>query len=127
MENDDMSDPERQTHWENVYQIKAERDVSWFEESPTISLDLIHATGVKPDVSIIDIGGGTSRLVDTLLDEGFKVITVLDISEKALAKNADDNSREKTIEKTILRVSLARMFSHSLARPIGDTRVALLR
>ena len=80
-----MSDPERQAHWENVYQIKAERDVSWFEESPTISLDLIHATGVKPDASIIDIGGGTSRLVDTLLDEGFKVITVLDISEKALA------------------------------------------
>ena len=32
-----MSDPERQAHWENVYRIKAERDVSWFEESPTIS------------------------------------------------------------------------------------------
>ena len=100
--------------------------VSWFEESLTISLDLIHATGVKATASIIDIGGGTSRWVEALLDRGFKVITVLDISEKALAKNADDNSREKTIEKTILRVSLARMFSHSLARPIGDMRVALL-
>ena len=81
-----MSDPrERQAHWENVYQTKGERDVSWFEESPTISLDLIHATGVKATASIIDIGGGTSRWVDTLLDRGFKVITVLDISEKALA------------------------------------------
>ena len=97
---------------------------SWFEESPTISVDLIHATGVKATASIIDIGGGTSRWVDTLLDRSFKVITV---SEKALVKNADDNSREKTIEKTILRLSLARMFSHSLARPIGDMRVALLR
>ena len=80
-----MRVPERQAHWENVYLTKGERDVSWFEESPTISLDLIHATGAKPDASIIDIGGGTSRLVDTLLDEGFKVITVLDISEAALA------------------------------------------
>ena len=80
-----MSDPERQAHWDNVYQTKGERDVSWFEESPTISLDLIHATGVKATASIIDIGGGTSRLVETLLDRGFKVITVLDISEKALA------------------------------------------
>jgi 2-polyprenyl-3-methyl-5-hydroxy-6-metoxy-1,4-benzoquinol methylase len=80
-----VSDLERQAHWENVYLTKGERDVSWFEESPTISLDLIHATGVKPDASIIDIGGGTSRLVDTLLDEGFNVITVLDISETALA------------------------------------------
>ncbi len=31
-----MSTPERQAHWQNVYQTKGERDVSWFEESPTI-------------------------------------------------------------------------------------------
>jgi hypothetical protein len=67
-----MSDLERQAHWENVYRTKGERDVSWFQESPAISLDLIHATGVKPDASIIDIGGGASRLVDALLDEGFE-------------------------------------------------------
>jgi SAM-dependent methyltransferase len=60
-------------------------DVSWFQESPAISLDLIHATGVKPDASIIDIGGGASRLVDALLDEGFEAVTVLDLSDKALA------------------------------------------
>jgi SAM-dependent methyltransferase len=35
---------------------------------------------------IIDIGGGDSKLVDYLLDEGFENITVLDISAKALAK-----------------------------------------
>jgi hypothetical protein len=32
----------------------------------------------------MDIGGGASRLVDALLDEGFSAITVLDLSEKAL-------------------------------------------
>jgi SAM-dependent methyltransferase len=77
--------PERQTHWQTVYQTKGERDVSWFQESPAISLDLIRATGVDGAARIIDIGAGASRLVDALLDEGFKFVAVLDLSEKALA------------------------------------------
>ncbi len=80
-----MSSVERQTHWENVYRTRGERDVSWFQESPKISLDLIRATGVDIDASIIDIGGGASRLVDALLDEGSKAVTVLDLSGNALA------------------------------------------
>ncbi len=84
-----MSPPERQAHWQNVYQTKGERDVSWFEESPTISLDLIRATGVSGDASIIDIGGGASRLVDALIAEGFRSLSVLDLSEKALAMSQE--------------------------------------
>ena len=80
-----MSTLERQTHWQNVYQTKDEKAVSWFQESPDISLDLIHATGVDANASIIDIGGGASRLVDALVGEGFKTVSVLDLSEKALA------------------------------------------
>jgi len=81
----EMSDTGRHAHWQNVYRTRGERDVSWFEESPQISLDLIRATGVGSDAAIVDIGGGASRLVDALLDEGFVDITVLDLSEKALA------------------------------------------
>jgi 2-polyprenyl-3-methyl-5-hydroxy-6-metoxy-1,4-benzoquinol methylase len=84
-----MSSIERQAHWQNVYQTKGERDVSWFQESPAISLDLIQATGVSADASIIDIGGGTSRLVDALVAEGFRSVSVLDLSEKALATSKD--------------------------------------
>ena len=80
-----MSTLERQAHWQNVYQTKSERAVSWFQERPDISLDLIHATGVDTSVSIIDIGGGASRLADALISEGFKAVAVLDLSEKALA------------------------------------------
>ncbi len=80
-----MSTLERQAHWQNVYQTKDEQTVSWFQEKPDISLDLIHATGVDAGASIIDIGGGASRLVDALISEGFKVVAVLDLSEKALA------------------------------------------
>lgn len=56
-----MSTLERQAHWQNVYQTKDENAVSWFQERPDISLDLIHATGVVTDASIIDIGGGASN------------------------------------------------------------------
>lgn len=80
-----MIAPGRQAHWQNVYQTKGEREVSWFQEHPAISLDLIRATGVSTDASIIDIGGGASRLVDALIDAGFGSITVLDVSDKALA------------------------------------------
>jgi SAM-dependent methyltransferase len=80
-----MSDIGRHTHWDKVYQTKGEREVSWFQERPETSLDLIRATGVSPDALIVDIGGGASRLVDALLDGGFEAITVLDLSEKALA------------------------------------------
>lgn len=84
-----MTTLERQIHWQNVYQTKGERDVSWFQEIPTISLDLIRATGVDANASIIDIGGGASRLADALVTKGFRSVTVLDVSEKALAASRD--------------------------------------
>jgi 2-polyprenyl-3-methyl-5-hydroxy-6-metoxy-1,4-benzoquinol methylase len=80
-----VSDLGRQAHWQSVYTTKDEKTVSWFQERPDISVELIHATGVDAKASIIDIGGGASRLIDALLDEGFKTITVLDLSEQALA------------------------------------------
>jgi 2-polyprenyl-3-methyl-5-hydroxy-6-metoxy-1,4-benzoquinol methylase len=90
-----MSNIERHAHWENVYQTKGEREVSWFQESPSISLDYIRATGAKLGASIIDIGGGASRLVDALLDEGFEAITVLDLSEKQRQKQGSVHEARK--------------------------------
>ncbi len=60
--------------------------MSWFQESPAPSLDLIRSPWARPTgTSIIDVGGGASRLVDALFDEGFDRLTVLDLSEQALA------------------------------------------
>jgi ubiquinone/menaquinone biosynthesis C-methylase UbiE len=80
-----MTTNERQAHWQNVYLTKAEGEVSWFQENPAISLELIEAAGVSKDASIIDVGGGASRLVDALVGRGYDKITVLDLSEAALA------------------------------------------
>jgi SAM-dependent methyltransferase len=75
-----------QAHWEAVYSHKGEQEVSWFQESPEPSLELIARAGATPASDIIDIGGGASRLVDALLSRGFAHLTVLDLSEAALAK-----------------------------------------
>ena len=77
---------EEPNRWERVYQTKVEAGTSWFEDRPHVSLDLIAATGASKDAAIVDVGGGTSRLVDCLLDEGFRQTTVLDLSGTALAK-----------------------------------------
>lgn len=76
-------------HWEIVYQTKNPEQVSWTQETPKTSLDFIHSFGLKKTAKIIDVGGGDSKLVDYLLDEGFKNVTVLDISAKSLEKAKD--------------------------------------
>lgn len=79
-----MESKSRQAHWETVYANKSESEVSWFQESPAPSLELIAELGPTSDTVIIDIGGGASRLVDSLTEKGFRAVTVLDLSEAAL-------------------------------------------
>ena len=78
-----MSD--RKTHWENIYSQNSPLDVSWYQEEPTLSLQLIRNTQLTFDEPIIDVGAGTSALVDCLCDDGYTNIGVLDISAKSLA------------------------------------------
>ena len=73
-------------HWENIYSSKSSSEVSWTQNVPTTSLNFLHAFNLKKDASIIDVGGGESKFVDFLLNEGFTNVTVLDISEQAIEK-----------------------------------------
>jgi ubiquinone/menaquinone biosynthesis C-methylase UbiE len=79
-----MSSETPQAHWDNAYATKGEAGVSWFEETPALSLELIRLCDAGPGTRIIDVGGGASRLVDALQLEGLGKVTVLDISPAAL-------------------------------------------
>lgn len=70
------------SHWETVYATKDSQEVSWFEEMPAASLALIDAVKNSPH-SVIDVGGGASRLAGILLERGDDV-AVLDLSSGAL-------------------------------------------
>jgi trans-aconitate methyltransferase len=76
----------RRNHWDTVYQTKQPNEVSWTQENPRTSLDFIRETNLDKSAKIIDIGGGNSKLIDYLLEEGYENLTVLDISSKALER-----------------------------------------
>lgn len=86
----------KKEHWDNIYSTKSLEEVSWHQPIPKISLDFILSLDLAKDSPIIDVGGGDSFLVDSLLNEGYTDLTVLDISKVAierakirLAKNAN--------------------------------------
>ena len=60
--------------------------MSWYQDTPSVSLELIEALGVGRDEAVIDIGGGASLLADYLLKRGFVDVSVLDLSATALAE-----------------------------------------
>ena len=76
---------DRRAHWEKIYGERKPDEVSWHQESPSLSLELIGRARVPKSGAVIDVGGGASRLVDALLDDGFEHVSVLDISARALA------------------------------------------
>ncbi|HRK54762.1 MAG TPA: class I SAM-dependent methyltransferase [Cyclobacteriaceae bacterium] len=77
---------DKSKHWDDIYATRQPHEVSWTQENPKISLDFIHSFNLPKQASIIDVGGGESKLVDRLIDEGYEDITVLDISEHALKR-----------------------------------------
>lgn len=79
-----MENFDRKKHWENIYQTKELKDVSWFQPTPETSLDFFKQFNVPTTAKVIDIGGGDSFLVDHLLDLGYQDISVLDISAAAI-------------------------------------------
>lgn len=79
----------RSEHWERVYSNKEATELSWYQARAEVSLRLIAQTGVQSDDPILDAGGGASTLVESLQEQGFRDITVLDISATALERAKD--------------------------------------
>ena len=89
-------------HWDNIYANKGMKEVSWFQEVPQTSLDLIASLRLKKDASIIDIGGGDGFLVDHLLKLGYINITVLDISKNAIKRAKERLGKDSNKVKWIV-------------------------
>ena len=83
------------SHWEKIYSEKSPQEVSWTQEIPETSIEFFKDFKLSKTSPIIDIGGGESKFVDYLLEEGYQNISVLDISENAI-KRAKDRLGEKS-------------------------------
>jgi SAM-dependent methyltransferase len=79
----------KQEHWSRVYAEKDPQEVSWYQQSPAMSLTLIKAAiaGIYSQAArplhILDVGGGASTFVDSLLDDPDIEPCVLDITARA--------------------------------------------
>ncbi len=72
--------------WESVH---ASRDVdaaSWWQEAHAVWDDFILDLHLVPEAPIVDIGAGSSMMVDALLARGFCNLTAVDISTSALER-----------------------------------------
>lgn len=101
-----MDNFDRKKHWENIYHNKSIDEVSWFQPTPTTSLDFIKQFNLPKTAKIIDIGGGDSFFVDHLLDLGYQDVTVLDISNQAIEKAKKRlGEKAKTVKWIIADIS----------------------
>ncbi|WP_194973947.1 class I SAM-dependent methyltransferase [Aquiflexum lacus] len=81
-----MNHTNSKPYWENIYSTKDTKKVGWFQPRPALTLSLMEELAIPKDSQIIDIGGGDSHLVDFLLADDYRNVTVLDISTKAIEK-----------------------------------------
>jgi len=84
----------RRKHWEKVYLTNPPDKLGWYKPHFETSLKWIKEIDLNEDSNIIDVGGGASTLVNDLLNEGYRSITVVDLSKKALAL-AKERLRER--------------------------------
>ena len=103
---------EKKKHWENIYQTKNIDGVSWYQETPYESIELIKKFSTTDYDMIIDIGCGKSFLADNLLKLNYKNITLVDISLNALKEVKDrlNNKSLNFIETDVLNLKLERTF-----------------
>lgn len=105
---------EKKAHWEKVYETKGDYEVSWYQEVPKESLELVASLNLdKVNSKIIDIGGGNSNFTAELLKQGYIDLTILDISQKALdrTKAKIGNERVDYIASDVLEIQPIKKFT----------------
>ena len=72
-------------HWNAAYN-QEDKQLGWFEENPKQTLQLIKKCHLKEDATILNVGAGTTTLIDVLLKDGFTNIIANDLSNVALER-----------------------------------------
>ena len=78
------------THWEHIYKNNSFKNVSWYQEKPA-SVNFIDKLKLNKNCQIIDVGAGASYLGTSLIEMGYKNITINDISSESLKISKSHN------------------------------------
>lgn len=71
-------------HWNHVYVNSPEEKLGWYENDLTPTFDMINKTGLSKSARILNIGSGSSTLIDELLSLEYSNISATDISDISL-------------------------------------------
>jgi cyclopropane fatty-acyl-phospholipid synthase-like methyltransferase len=82
-------------HWNEIYDALDADELTWYEEMPEASIKLLSKCHINKDEPILDVGSGASTFVDYLINQGFRNIIAIDISEIALNKLKERLGEEK--------------------------------
>ena len=93
-----MNSSNPENHWNTVYKSKDDAQLGWFESNPETTLDLIAKTTLAKDATVLNVGAGTTTLIDALLEEGYTNLLASDISEVAMQKLQERVSQKYTYD-----------------------------
>jgi len=71
-------------HWNSVYTNKPHEKLGWFEKDLSPSIELLNLINLNSSSRILNVGAGSTVLIDYLLDQGFENLIATDISEVGL-------------------------------------------
>lgn len=71
-------------HWNEIYGKYRRDQLGWYADVLSTSLEWILEFASGPADPVLDMGGGSSTLVDELLVRSFSDVTVVDLSDRAL-------------------------------------------
>jgi SAM-dependent methyltransferase len=95
-------------YWNSAYLNTKRENLGWYEEKSEQTLSLIHETKLPKNAAILNIGSGSSILIDDLLEDGFSNIIANDLSEeslKSLKHRFAENEKVKFIVDNLLNPS----------------------
>ncbi len=102
-------------HWNKAYSNSPMEKLGWYETDLNPSLDLIKKTGLTNSSRIINIGSGSTTLIDALVELDFNNLIATDISDVALAvlKNRiADDSRVAYIQDDLTKPEKLRIIEY---------------
>ncbi|TXD48448.1 class I SAM-dependent methyltransferase [Polaribacter sp. IC073] len=81
-----MSSPAKdyKKHWNAAYNKISTEKLGWYEENSAQTLALIKETKIAKNATILNVGAGSSTIIDNLLAAGFSNIIANDLAEASL-------------------------------------------
>jgi len=73
-------------HWNKTYDKNATEKLGWYEDKPEKSLQLIEKCELNKNAAILNVGAGSTTLIDELLKQEYTNLIANDLSSSAIEK-----------------------------------------